>query len=100
MVAEYPKVLAVLVGDGGLREELEALCANLKLCNHVVFMGKRDDVPNILAASDIFVLPSLWERLSLAVVEAWMAGLPVVVSQVDGLAEIVREGENGFFSAS
>ena len=96
VVAEHPDVLSVLVGDGGLREELQTLCAKLRLSDHVLFMGKRDDVPNILAASDIFVLPSLWEGLGLAVIEAWMVGLPVVVSQVDGLTEIVHEGENGF----
>lgn len=85
----------LFVGDGSLRAELESRAAALGIAEHVHFLGERLDVPEILAGSDIFVLPSLSEGLSLALVEAGLAGLPVVASRVDGIPEIVEDGWNG-----
>ncbi len=95
IVSKYKSVRFVLVGDGGLRTQLEYLSNILGISDYVVFLGKRTDVPQILAASDVFVLPSLWEGLPLVLVEAGLARLPVVATRVDGIMEVVEDGRNG-----
>ena len=84
MVYQKPDTKLLLVGDGELREELETLTDELKLRDYVIFAGARPDVPDLLQAMDIFVLPSFSEGLSLSAVEAQACGLPCVVS--DGIS--------------
>jgi glycosyltransferase involved in cell wall biosynthesis len=91
-----PGVRAVIVGDGPLRQELETLAATLELGDAVEFAGQRDDVSAILKKSRVFVLTSKTEGLSLALMEAMMAGLPAIVSDVGDLRDLVRHDENGF----
>lgn len=85
----------VVAGDGPLRAPLEQLTGELALQDHVRWLGARDDVPALLAAMDVFVLPSRTEGWSLALVEASAAGLPIVASRVGGNAEIVQDGATG-----
>lgn len=94
-IAELPGVTAVLVGEGKLRRDLERLAAELGLADRVTFTGVRDDVPDLLASLDVFALPSLFEGLCLAVIEAQAAGVPVVATPVGGLRETVIDGETG-----
>jgi glycosyltransferase involved in cell wall biosynthesis len=61
----------------------------------VRFLGNRPDVPRLLAASDLFVLPSLWEGLPMALLEGMAAGLPVVATDVAGSRQVVRDGRDG-----
>jgi glycosyltransferase involved in cell wall biosynthesis len=68
---------------------------NLGLANAVHFLGTRRDIPDLLQAMDVFVLPSHSEGVSLALLEAMAAGLPVIASRVGGLPEVVRHEENG-----
>jgi glycosyltransferase involved in cell wall biosynthesis len=91
-----PQVRLVMVGDGPLRPGLEQLTAQLGLCDSVIFTGLRSDVPRLLGALDVFVLPSEREALPVAVLEAMAAGLPVVATRVGGLPEVVADGETGF----
>ncbi|MBI4795527.1 MAG: glycosyltransferase family 4 protein [Deltaproteobacteria bacterium] len=86
---------ALMVGGGRRQEEMQELAASLGLAERVHFLGNRRDVPELLGAMDFFVLPSHSEGVSLAVLEAMAAGLPVIVSAVGGLPEIVRHEENG-----
>lgn len=86
----------LVAGDGELRKELEALAQTLQVATRVHFLGERDDVTQILAASDAFVLSSLSEGIPLSVLEAMAAGLPVIVTSVGGLPEVVRNGVEGF----
>lgn len=86
---------ALMVGGGRRQEEMRELAASLGLQERVHFLGNRRDVPVLLKAMDIFVLPSHNEGVSLAVLEAMAAGLPVIVSAVGGLPEIVAHEENG-----
>jgi glycosyltransferase involved in cell wall biosynthesis len=86
-----PEVELVIVGDGELREELERLAQGLP----VRFLGARGDVPELLASFDVFALPSLYEGLCLAVLEAQAAGVPVVATPVGGIRETVVDGETG-----
>ncbi len=86
---------ALMVGGGRRQEEMQQLAASLGLAQRVHFLGNRRDVPDLLGAMDLFVLPSHSEGVSLAVLEAMAAGLPVIVSAVGGLPEIVRHEETG-----
>jgi glycosyltransferase involved in cell wall biosynthesis len=62
---------------------------------HVHFLGFRQDIPDLLAASDSFVLPSLWEGLPMALIEAMASGLPVIATAVSGSKQVVVDGESG-----
>ena len=85
----------IVVGDGELRAQLESRAATLGIHQRVHFLGARRDLGNILAAIDMFAMPSLWEGLPLAMVLAMGAGLPVVASRVAGIPEVVSDGVNG-----
>ena len=78
----------LLVGEGPLLQELKDYAAKLKIEDNIIFLGNRDDVPNIMQAMDAFVLPSLFEGLGLVNIEAQAAGLPCVVSS--GVPEAAR----------
>lgn len=83
-----------LLGDGRLRGALEARAAELDLAN-VRFLGTRRDVPDLLAAMDLHAMPSLWEGLSIALLEALAAGLPVVASDVGGVSTVLGDAAFG-----
>jgi glycosyltransferase involved in cell wall biosynthesis len=91
-----PKTLLLLVGQGELEQALRAEVVRRKLDAHVRFLGFRSDVPMLLPLFDVFVLPSLSEGLSMALLEAMAAGRPVVATKVGGNAELVEHGETGF----
>ncbi|WP_027081244.1 glycosyltransferase [Luteimonas mephitis] len=93
--ASIPESALLVVGDGELRAELEALAASEGLADAVFFLGARGDVARLLEALDLFVLSSLSEGYSMALLEACAAGLPIVATDVGGNAEIVRAGVNG-----
>ena len=86
---------AIVVGDGPQRPDVESQLHRLGLDQVVDLAGTRDDVGEILAASQIFVLSSRSEGLPISILEAMAAGLPVVASRVGGVAELVVEGETG-----
>ncbi len=85
----------VMVGDGPIRAQLQALIDELQLTDSTWLPGARDDVPALLQAMDIFVLPSLAEGISNTILEAMATGLPVLASQVGGNPELVRHGQTG-----
>ena len=80
----------VLVGDGEKRQELEALIVELRLTERVHLLGLRTDVPNILKASDVILMSSHREGLSLSNVEGMASGNPFVASDVEGLREVTK----------
>ncbi len=82
LAADSPPARLWIVGDGALWDSLHAQAASLGLSRRVRFLGRRSDVPRLLAAADLFVSASHWEGLPLAVLEAMMAGLPVVATAV------------------
>ena len=81
---------------GELEAELKDQAHRLGLDKRVHFLGLRQDIPRILAMLDVFVLPSLSEGLSMAILEAMMAEKPVIATRVGGNPEIVLDGEAGF----
>ncbi len=87
--------LFLVVGEGPLRGELEALARDTGVADRVVFAGARSDIPLVLAALDLLVLPSITEGLPLVLLEAMAASVPVVATRVGGVPEAVVEGETG-----
>ncbi len=87
-----------LVGDGPERSACEALCRKLDISDQVRFLGKQDAVEDLLAISDLFILPSETESFGLAALEAMAVEVPVISSNAGGLAEINIQGKTGFMS--
>ncbi len=90
-----PDAIFLLAGDGPERSAMERKARDLKVADRVVFLGQRDDIPELLNACDIFVLPSLLEGLPLSVLEAMSASRPVIATDIDGIKEIITDRENG-----
>jgi len=95
MLKEFPELRYIAVGDGELRKELEDLSQNVGVDRNVIFLGARDDIPLLLNMFDVFVLPSLWEGLSQALIEAMAVAKPAVATNVDGTLEAVEDGVSG-----
>ncbi len=94
-----PEVKAFLVGEGARRPQLERVASELGLEGAVFFLGGRPDVPAVLARATAGVLCSRQEGLSNAVMEGMAAGLPMVVTDAGGNAELVKDGERGYVVA-
>jgi glycosyltransferase involved in cell wall biosynthesis len=92
-----PNARLLLAGTGPLEHELLAESERLGLCEHVSFLGliERADLADLFARTDVVVLPSYWEGLPVALVEALSAGKPIIASNAGGNPELVRNGENG-----
>jgi glycosyltransferase involved in cell wall biosynthesis len=84
LVKDYPDIQLFLAGDGDLREQLMAQCNALGVSDHVHFLGSRTDVSDLLALTDIFVIPSMWEGTSLALLEAMAAEKAIVATDIPG----------------
>ena len=97
--AQVPDATFVFAGDGPLRMALEAEARHLGVATRCVFLGQRSDVPALLAAADLFVLPSLYEGLPVSVLEAMAAGRPVVATAIGGTDEAVTSEETGLLVA-
>jgi len=95
LIPDHQRPLTLIVGDGPERNELESTAKAMKLDRDIRFLGMRRDVSVFLAASDIFVLASLWEGLPLVLLEAMAAGLPAVVTAVGGNPEVIEHGVSG-----
>jgi glycosyltransferase involved in cell wall biosynthesis len=90
-----PGVIGVWVGGGELAARIARLAAGVQPHARVVLAGERADVPEILPAFDVFVLPSRYEGLPTAIVEAMVSGIPVVATAVNAVADVVIPGETG-----
>ncbi len=99
IVKRFPEVVFLLAGDGALASELKTQAARLKIERNIIFAGFRSDAEQLLRASDIFLLPSLWEGLPLVAIEASAVGVPVIATAVDGTPEVVKDGETGLLIA-
>jgi glycosyltransferase involved in cell wall biosynthesis len=90
-----PNLTYLIVGDGVYASQLNNLVDDLGLQERVLFTGYRTDIPDILAVSDLFVLPSLGDALPTVLIEALAAGKPIIATQVGGIPEIITDGING-----
>ena len=95
LLRTFPHLILAIVGEGELRRELEARAASIGVTDYIHFAGERRDVAAVLHAFDIFTLPSLTEGLSIALLEASAAGLPIVASNTGGNPEIVKNDVTG-----
>lgn len=91
----YPRILLVIAGTGPWEETLRSTAGELGVEDHVVFIGARMDMPELLNMFDLYVLPSLSEGMPLALLEAMAAGCPIVATNVGGIPNIITDGYNG-----
>jgi len=99
ILAELPEACLLIAGDGPLRETLEEESRRLGLLKAVRFLGHRSDIPTVLRALDLFVLPSLWEGLPQSLLEAMALSLPVVATRCVGVEETIADSETGYLVA-
>jgi glycosyltransferase involved in cell wall biosynthesis len=85
----------LMVGDGDEKDDALRIVKETGLEEHVTFQPFRQDVPAVLAAADIFVLPSLWEGLPIGLLEAMAMGKAIIATNVDGTKEIIQHEQNG-----
>jgi glycosyltransferase involved in cell wall biosynthesis len=95
VLARFPHAILLLAGTGRLEVPLKEMAQALGIDKHVRFLGMRQDVPVLLALMQVFVLPSLSEGLSMALLEAMMAGKAVIATRVGGNPELVDHGQTG-----
>jgi glycosyltransferase involved in cell wall biosynthesis len=91
-----PETHFVIAGEGGLRASLEKQAVDLEVADNVHFIGRCDDIPALLAESDVCILTSTAEGFSNSILEYMAAGKPVVATNVGGAAEAIADGETGF----
>ena len=94
-IKECSDLKLLLVGDGELRSGIEKLVKKKGLDQDIRFLGLHQDIPELLAASDIFILSSDWEGFGLVIAEAMAAGKPVIATAVGGVSELVEDGKTG-----
>lgn len=97
IIAAFPDVFFLVVGDGPLRTQLKHLSEDLNLSKHLKFLGFRSDILALLSIFDIHVLPSLSEGFSLSLVEAMAVGNAIVATRVGGMREILEDEKTGLF---
>ncbi len=95
VLESHPGVRFFIAGGGELKESLVRLRDQAGLGDRFVFLGFRDDVPELLSSFDIFVLPSIYEGLPVSLIEAMAAGLAIVTTDVDGNCEVIGGNEAG-----
>lgn len=88
----------LMIGDGPERQQMEELCRKLGICNDIRFLGKQEQMEEILNITDLFILPSQYESFGLAALEAMACGVPVISSNAGGLPEINANGKTGYLS--
>ena len=95
ILGTFPNTFFLIVGDGPLRAQLEIQANKLSIVKNILFTGPRNDIPDLLSMIDVFVLPSSYEGLPLAMLEAMAAKVPVVVTPVGSIARVVRHNYSG-----
>jgi len=93
---ENKNIYFLLVGDGELRPKLESIIHKHSLEKHIRILGWRKDVDHLLSITDVFMLTSLWEGLSVAILEAMAYKLPIIASNIKGNNELLVNGESGY----
>jgi len=96
VIERHPALKVILVGEGSYKQKLQSTVNELHLNDRVLFLGFRNDIENIIQALDLIVVPSLHDPFPLVALEAMACGKPVIASAVDGLKEIITDGQEGF----
>ncbi len=95
-VQERMPAKLILIGDGPERIFIQQLVKELKLCDHVYFLGEQDHLEPLFFCADLFLLPSEQESFGLTALEAMACGVPVICAETGGLPEVISHGETGF----
>jgi glycosyltransferase involved in cell wall biosynthesis len=95
VLTHQPHAKLLIAGDGGEREQLRSTAGRLGLNGSVQFLGIRSDIPEVLATCDVVALPSIYEGLPMALLEAMAAGKAVVATRVGAIPDVIREGRSG-----
>ena len=91
----FPKTRLIIAGEGPERKSLEKMIKNLELGKKVLLLGNRGDIPFILKAADLFVLPSISEAFGLVLLEAMASKLPIIATNTGGIPEIIEDQKSG-----
>jgi len=94
-IIEFQPATLLLIGDGPERDNVERMCRELGVCEHIHFLGSIKYPQDVLQISDLFMLPSETESFGLAALEAMASGVPVIASNTGGLPEVVENGVGG-----
>lgn len=100
LMSRFPSLKLLFIGDGELRSSLTSQARTLGLADRVVFAGTIENVRGLLPAFDLFALPSLREGMSIALIEALAAGLPVVATSIPGISEVISDQQTGLLVRS
>lgn len=92
----FPELVWLVVGDGPLREAVQSRAESLGISGSIQFLSVRSDVPALLAAADVFLLTSRWEGLPRTLIEAMAMGKSPVVTQVDGVLDVIEDNVTGY----
>lgn len=95
IVAKFPKTRLLIVGQGWLQDDLTETATRLGVAKHLQLLGRREDVPALMALSDLFVFPSNFEGLGVALLQAAAAGMPCIASNVGPLPEVLTHRQTG-----
>ena len=95
VLESFPRTKFVLVGDGQLKLKLENLAKELEISQTCMFLGFRDDIPQVLSSFDVFVLPSIMEGHPIAILEAMAMAKPIVASDINGIREQIENRRTG-----
>jgi glycosyltransferase involved in cell wall biosynthesis len=95
VISEFPQALFVIIGEGSLRSKLEGLIRQLGLESHVLLLGQRNDMPDVYASLDLFVLASIDEGMPMTILEALSVGKAVVATAVGAVKELVIPEQTG-----
>ena len=95
IIKKYPFIILKILGRGPDEEKIKKYICNNKLSDNVLLLGNRNDVPSILFKSDLFLMTSLWEGFSIALLEAMAVGLPIIATDVGGNSEAINNNVNG-----
>jgi glycosyltransferase involved in cell wall biosynthesis len=98
LVRKYPQIKLILVGDGELRPQLERQVCQHGLLSHVLLLGERDDIADLLSIFDVYAMSSLWEGVGRALTEAMYWGLPIVATPVNGVKELIHHEVTGLLT--
>ena len=100
VVADFPELVFLIIGDGELRSQLEEQVSQLELQRNVLFTGARSDIEELLPIMDVFVNSSHWEGLPTVIMESMAAKVPIIATNVGGNSELIQNNETGWLVPS
>ncbi|MCD4780910.1 MAG: glycosyltransferase [Candidatus Omnitrophica bacterium] len=95
IIQSHKNVIALIIGDGELRDQLKQLASDLNIESHIIFTGTRTDIPELLSIMDVFVFPTFREAMGITVLEAMAAEKPIIATDDAAIPELIRHRKEG-----